>query len=275
MSKVNFIPSVMIPRKLIRPNAWNPNTMNADTFHEVVSNIEELGFVQDVVIAPLPDEEALESGYQFRIVDGEHRFDALSLFDEIEEIPCKIVDIPEDNQKFQTVKLNKLRGKMDQKRFNSLVKDLMQRYTFEEVAQHMAFTDPSELEALIGNARDTLPTNEMKTEFDKARGEIKTVDDLTMVLNRLFTQFGDTLPFNFMVLDFGGKEHLWVRLDPGEFRRIQSKARDCIAHGVTFDSVLARVLTILPVDKFIKSHRDFLKEPSDDDVSKGKIFQID
>jgi hypothetical protein len=279
---VEYRETVLIPRRLIRPNEWNPNVMAADLFNEVNKNIEELGFVQDVIVAPLTKEQQGDSGYEYRIVDGEHRFDALGLLgmeieidgEMVEVVPCKVVDIPEDDQKFQTIKLNRLKGKMDLKKFNNLVRDLMQRHTFEEVAEKMAFTDPTELEGMITQTRDSLPP-EMREEFDKAKGEIKTVDDLSLVLNRLFTQFGNTLPCNFMILDFGGKQHLWVRMEPRDYKMVVGKARECMAHGVTFDSVLSRVMVVLPVDKFICGHRDFLKAPEPESASKGNVFELD
>ena len=194
---VIFPEVVVIDRSKIRPNTWNPNEVDADLFNELVQNIEEFGFVQPIVVAPLP-----EGGeYEFQITDGEHRFDGLGTLG-VDEIPCVVMAVDEDTQKFQTVKMNRLRGKFNQKKFTALVRDLMNRYTFEEVAARMAFTDPTELESMIENVRATLEDPEMKKEFDKAKDEIKTVDDLSSLLNRLFTQFGDTMPANFMILDF-------------------------------------------------------------------------
>lgn len=135
----------------------------------------------------------------------------------------------------------------------------------------MAFTDPTELSMMIDSTRDSLPPD-MRDAFDKAKGEIKTVDDLSLVLNRLFTQFGDTLPFNFMILDFGGKEHIWLRMEPGEHRMVKERARECMAHGVTFDSVVTRLLSIAPIDRFVQAHRDFLKEPVTESASRGSVF---
>lgn len=280
---IEYVETVLIPRHLIRPNEWNPNVMNADIFNEVNKNIEELGFVQDVVVAPLSKEQQGDTGYEYRIVDGEHRFDALGVLGgvvveingEMEEVvPCKVVDIPEDDQMFQTVKLNRLKGKMDLKKFNNLVTDLMKRHTFEEVAEKMAFTDPTELSMMIDSTRDSLPP-EMKDAFDKAKGEIRTVDDLSLVLNRLFTQFGDTLPYNFMILDFGGKDHIWVRMDPRDHRMVLGRARESMAHGVTFDSVLTRLLSVVPLDRFVEGHREFMKEPDLSQSSRGSVVDAE
>ena len=270
---VDIFETVLIPVAEIRPNEWNPNVMTSDLFNELSANIDEVGCVQDVVVAPLPVEEAELTGFKYRIVDGEHRFDVLKLLD-VEEIPCKVVEITEDDQKFQTVKLNRLRGKFDQRRFTALVRDLMNRYSFEEVAQKMAFTDPTELEGMMSHARDSLP-DEMKDDFDRAKDEIKTVDDLAMVLNRLFTKYGDTMPAHFMILDFGGKDHLWIRMENREYKTAVRQARECLANGITFDSVMARLLTIIPMQTFIEQHRDFLKEVDVCDASKGTVVGVD
>jgi hypothetical protein len=270
MPEIDLPEQVLIPMDKIRPNQWNPNEMPSDLFDELVRNFEEFGFVQPIIVRPLSKEEADLSGFDYEIVDGEHRYDGLRLMD-VDEAPCIIRVLDSDAAKFQTVKMNRLRGKFNQKRFDSLVRDLMTRFTFDEVAEKMAFTDPSELEALIGRTRDALPTDEMKEEFDKAKEEIRTVDDLAMILNRLFTQFGDTLPYNFMVLDFGGKDHIWVRMQARDYRNILSQVRECMAHGVTFDSVLTRLIVELPVARYITSRRDFLEEVSDEAASRATV----
>jgi ParB/RepB/Spo0J family partition protein len=270
MPKIEMPDVVLIPRALVRPNPWNPNEVAPELFNEIVSNIEELGFVQPIVVAPLDD----GSEYKFQIIDGEHRYDALMLFseEEVAEIPCIIRDMDVDSMKFQTVKLNKLRGKLNIRKFNTLVQDLMERHSFEEVAERMAFTDPTELEELLINARESLPTSEMKEEFDKAKEDIKTVEDLSLLLNRLFTQFGDTLPGNFMVLDFGGKNHIWVRMREGDYRNVMAKAREAMLEGYTFDSVLMHMLVIIPVHTFIEKYSDLLEEVPDEQGTEGTVI---
>ncbi len=261
---------VMVPRNEIRPNPWNPNSMDPDIFNELVSNIETDGFIQPIAIGPIEDDP---EGYKWEIIDGEHRFDGLVILD-VEEIPCYVRNIDEDKRKFLTVKMNRLRGKMDRKKFTKLVEDLMQRHTFEEVAEQMAFTDPTELEALMESTRESLPTKEMRDEFDAAKKDIKTVDDLSLLLNRLFTKFGDTLPANFMILDFGGKEHIWVRMERNQYQTIREKAREILGHGYTFDSFIAHLLTVVPVERTIDKYKDFLAEAKAE-ASSGDVVDID
>lgn len=258
--KIEIPEVVMLPKDKIRANPYNPNVVSADIFNSIVENIEDFGFVQPIIVAPLPKKDK----HDFQIIDGEHRFDALCLLD-VSEIPCIIKSVSLDEQKFQTVKMNRLRGKMDLKKFTALVEDLMAKYSFEEVAEYLAFTDPTELEQMIESTRESLPTDELKEEFDKVKNDIKTIDDLSIVLNRLFTSFGSTLPANFMILDFGGKNHIWVRMRKGDYRKILGKAREVLSHGHTFDSFLSRILSVIPVEKAIDKHKTFLEEAMPDD----------
>jgi len=242
--------------------------MSPEEFDLLAENIDDVGFLDPILVVPLPNGK-------FRIIDGEHRFEQQRLSDAA-LVKCVVADpeiLDETKQKFQTVRFNKIRGKLNYKKFNELVEDLMQsgEYTYDELAHELGFADEDEFEAMLDSARESLPSEEMKEEFDKAREEIKTVDDLSLVLNRLFTKYGDTLPANFMILDFGGKEHIWVRMPPREYKKIKDKVRECMAYGYKFDSVLSHMLTILPVGKFIEKYSDLLEEV---DVSQGTMTDV-
>ncbi len=263
VASIDMDPADNVDIDEIRPNAWNPNELDPDMFNSLVENISDIGFVQPIIVAPLVDDV---DGYKYRIIDGEHRFEAAKLLG-MDQIPAYLRDIDDDDQKFQTVKMNRLRGAFNQKKFSVLVRDLMERHSFEEVAESMAFTDPTELEMMIDNARDSLPTKEMQDAFDQAKDEIKTVDDLSLILNRLFTRFGDTLPYNFMVLDFGGKEHLWVRMQPHMYRHILAKARDCMEEEITFDSVVMSLLMATDLKQYITEFPEDLVKAESENTS--------
>lgn len=156
--------------------------------------------------------------------------------------------------------MNEIRGKMNGTKLAALAKGIKDEtgMSYEDIAFQMGFTDYDAFESLISAARETLP-DEAKGEFDKAKSQIKTVDDLNLLLNRLFAKYGDTLPYNFMVLDFGGKKHLWVRMKADEYKRVTNKAREVMTRGYTFDSLLARLVLTCDLDKFIETHADFLE----------------
>jgi ParB/RepB/Spo0J family partition protein len=271
MSETTMMPTIVaIPRDKIRPNEYNPNEFNDDIFNELVKSIEEFGVIQPLVVGPLPEEDE----FDYEVIDGEHRWTALDVL-EVAELPCIIADIDQDRRKFLTVRTYKIRGKFNHEKFRDLVSDLMERHSFEEVAEQMAFTDPDELSEMIAAARDSLDDPGMKKDFDKAKGEIKTVDDLTQLLNRLFTRFGDTLPANFMMLDFGGKKHLWVRMKKEEWQKVQDAARDVMALGYTFDSYLSNLLANVPTEKWVEKHKGTLEEVSEDEGTLSSGADID
>jgi len=260
MTEIEIPEVVMLKRSSIRPNDYNPNEFQDDTFNELVKSIEDFGVVQPLIVGPLKNDA---KGFEYEVIDGEHRWTALDIL-EVPEVPCIVKDIDEDRRKFLTVRTYRIRGKFNMRSFTKLVEGLMDKYSFDEVAEQMAFTDPDELQEMISAARETITDPELRRAFDKAKDDIKTVDDLTNLLNRLFTRFGDTLPANFMLIEFGGKNHLWVRMRKGDFSKIRERARDVMAEGVTFDSFLSHLLTTVPVSKWVERHRDLLESIPED-----------
>lgn len=261
----------VVPIDLIDANEWNPNEMDDSKFNQLAEDLAgDTGFLQPVLLIPKEDGRLM-------IIDGEHRWTGAKLMD-YEKIPAVICEgelsSNEDLQKFSTMRMNMIKGKLNQRKFRDMLMGLTEKYSIEELAEQMAFDDSEYIQKVIGDARNSLPTTEMKQEFDKAKKEIKTVDDLSNVLNRLFTEFGDTLPANFMVLDFGGKEQLWVRYeDKKRFKRMKEKARVCLANGVTFNSVMSFLAEQI-TDGFIDEYRDKLEPLLEDDNERSDIDDL-
>lgn len=229
-------------------------------------NIDDVDFLSPILVVPLPDGT-------YRIIDGEHRFEAMQLSGAT-EIPCILADperLDELAQKFQTIRMNKIRGHLNKSKFVDLVEDVIKEAELgsEEIAHKMGFVDFDEFSTLCEAARESLPDG-AKGEFDKAKDEIKTVDDLNILLNRLFAKYGDSLPYNFMILEFGGKHHIWVRMPVSEYKRVSNMSREIMSKGFTFDSVLSRMLSLLNIDDFLKTHSDLLENigaPDEKEIS--------
>ncbi len=260
---------VEVPISDIEPNQWNPNEMSAEEFNMLSENISDVDFLDPILVVPLPRGDGEEQ--RFRIVDGEHRFEQQRLMDS-EMIKCVIADperFDEDTQKFQTVRMNKIRGSLNKQKFTKLVEDLMTsgNYDLGELAHEFGFTDTDEFEAMVATARDSLPDEDMKKEFDKVKDEIQTVDDLTAVLNRLFTRYGDTIPHHFMVMDFGGKDHIWLRMRPAHLQMVKEFGRDCVEGACTMDSLVMLLMEKAQphIQALIKKHRNELDEPDEID----------
>lgn len=250
---------VKIPVGKIHPNDWNPNVLSDVMFNRLVDDVQRLGFLQPVLVTP-------ENDGTYRIIDGEHRYEVAKLVD-MEEIPCVVVDgalaTDETQQKFQTMRMNMIRGNVDKRKLASLVSELAEELPVDEIAESMAFDNVDALRALIEDTRKDLPP-EMRKEFDKAKEEIKTVDDLSLVLNRLFTKYGGTLPYNYMVMDFGGKEHIWVRLSRNDLDAVRGYAETARENKVTFSSVVMAALKNCASADYVAEHRAELEEVKED-----------
>lgn len=251
----------MIPVEMIDPNPWNPNEMDDKTFNALVQDISSDGFLQTITVIPYVHPKTGE--HRFMIIDGEHRFEAMKLADQ-PEVACIVsrgtLSTDQYAQQVKTVRMNKLRGNLNSQKMRSLVESILEGKEISEVADDLLYGDPSELEALIGQARKTLPSEEMKKDLDKAKSEIRTVEDLSNVLNRLFTKYGDTVPYHYMVVEFGGKSHLWVRLgSQAEFTKIKLLADMCRAKDVRFDKILIWLLETYLTEPWVEENKAFFE----------------
>ena len=57
---------VSIPIGAVRPNDWNPNKLDDVNFSRLANDVQELGFLQPILVAAQQDGT-------YRIVDGEQR----------------------------------------------------------------------------------------------------------------------------------------------------------------------------------------------------------
>lgn len=251
-----------VPIEQIEANPWNPNEMDEATFNMLVDNLVGAGMNQTVLLTPVRDAVGNSIPNRYRLIDGEQRYQALKMTSAA-TIPAMIVEnLNEDEQRFQTMRMNKLRGELNQKKFQKMVDEFLNKgYSVPELADHMGFTDEDAFTALLDDLSDGLD-GQVKKEFDKVKHEIQSIDDLTIVLNKLFSKYGDTMPYNYMVLDFGGKKHLWVRMGGSrEFKEFRDKLQVCQEHDVTVDSVLMSLIRRGLKPAFIDTVRAELKAP--------------
>ena len=60
---------------------------------------------------------------------------------------------------------------------------------------------------------------------------MKTVDDLSRILNEMFSRYGDTLKHNYMVFQYGGKTHLWVMMNDKLKKKLIDQVTEEIKSG--------------------------------------------
>lgn len=258
----NIFESRLISVNDICPNDWNPNEMPAFAFEQLVEDVATLGFVQPILVVETGDG-------RYRVVDGQHRLEAAKLCD-YTHVPAIVISDTEmagdeDWQKFQTVRMNKLRGKLNKQKFKRLVEDLLTRHPADEVMDRLAIEDPSYINDIVEKTRGSLPSKEMQQEFDKHRDEVKTIDDLNALLHKLYLEYGDTLDHGYMVFDLDGKDYIWVRIDNKEdFDKLKEKVEMVREAGYSLPQVFACLLDFI-TDDFLQSLSEKL-QPVNEEV---------
>lgn len=217
--------------KLI-PSEENPQIMSPEEFNRLVKSIQTEGFDENLLVVPM------DGGF-YKIVSGEHRWRAAKVLN-IRKVPCVVKTYDDDKRKFELVKRNVLKGKLDAKKFIDLYNQLSGKYPKEIIKEMMAL-EAKELDKLIGTVKESLPP-ELQKKLEEARDEIKTIDDLSLVLNKMFSEYGSTLDYNFMILDFGGKKHLWVRLNEGNWSKLTKIADYCKNSKKDINEVLNQMI---------------------------------
>jgi hypothetical protein len=228
---------VEIPIDKVVPNIWNPNVMDEKEFNLLVQNYQKLPGAVPITVVKKNDGT-------YMIIGGEHRWKAARLTGEktIRAVVYKEGEIDEDLAKFQTMRLNMIHGKIDPKKFVDMYMGLSGKYSEEVLKESMGFINQAEWDRLLSKVKQGLPTKDLKERFDQVKEQIKTMEDLSTILNRLFAEHGSSLPYNFMVFDFGGKENLWIRMDKPLFSTMKMVSNECVLNKVTLDAVLNEVL---------------------------------
>lgn len=225
----------MIPIKLLVEAEWNPQKMNDKEFNALVENLRDVGVIDPVQVSPLPDG-------RFRVIGGNHRLQALRVL-EYDQVQCVLCDdFDEDMQKFQSVRLNVIHGKLDAERFIKLYEEMGRKYGEHVVVDLMKITDEKALKCLIKDVKAGLPP-EMAKKLDEAKKEIKSVDDIGSILNEIFSKSGDTLARGFLVFSFGGKEHHYVEMDKQLLKRVKYLEELAVAREETLSNIFNRVMS--------------------------------
>lgn len=145
--------TIMVETESIKPNAYNPNSMDESQFASLVSDFQENGWVGQPVIV----------NEQNVIIDGEHRW-RCAKFLGYEKVPTvKFNPKDEDHQKMLTIGWNAKRGEMSPARLAEIIQDLNQRHTLEELSSKMGFSMDDIRERLAS----TMVTAEFMEEIKK------------------------------------------------------------------------------------------------------------
>lgn len=220
---------------LVDENPLNPNKMSGRQFDLLVANIAETGFTEAVVVRPVDG--------RYRIISGHHRFKAAQYLN-YQKIPVAInhdPDLSDAAEEFQLIKMNAIKGKLDPTAFVKLYEKHAKDHSDADLQDLFGFADEDEWKKLVEQTGKSLP-KELQKKFKEAAAEIKTVDGLAKLLNHLFTIYGDTVPYGFMVFDTGGEKHIWLRITKKTHDHLSLLGDFCIESGRTMDDVMGSIL---------------------------------
>jgi len=239
VGKTGSLERVFVSTLALEPNTLNPNTMSDAEFNLLCDNIEKMGMTDPILVRPL------DAG-RYRIVGGHHRWEVAKLLG-FKDVPCTVItdpDFDEDQEKFQVVRMNTIRGHLSPDKFMQMYLSLSSKYADSIMAESFGFADEAEFKKLVSTVKKGLP-KELQEGFEAASAELKTIDDLSKLLNHLFTTYGSTLPFGYMLIDFGGRDSIWLRMSSETRKAVLSVCKTCVDHKRTVDDILGGLIQML------------------------------
>lgn len=230
-----------IPVDKIVPNEWNANEQDDKNFGLLVEDIAETGFIDSVTVVPMEDGT-------YRLIGGEHRWRAARALGEL-EIPALILRGDkwkhEDLQKFTTVKMNIIKGKLNPQKFAALYNEMAEKYGTEQLQKLFGFTSKSALQkvlkGVVSGAKKSLP-KEMHKELEERAKNAKTAEDLGVIVQELFAEYGDTMNQSYMILSHGGQEHLYIRMDDDLRKAMDKVMIYCDYTKTDINSILSEIV---------------------------------
>jgi len=240
MDKTQALERKDLAVELLIPNADNPNKMRPREFDLLCDNMEKTGITDPILVRPV-------EGGRYRIVGGHHRFDAANFLG-FAKVPCTIItdpDFDEEAERFQLVRMNVIRGRMDPQAFYDLYSKVADKYSDDILQDAFGFAEEAEFKKLIEQTSKSIPDEGLRKRFKEAAKEIKTIDGLARLLNELFTRYGDTLPYGYMVFDYGGQRSVWLRVEGKTLEAFDVLGEICIERQRTIDDLLGRLLQLI------------------------------
>ena len=224
---------VDLPVGEIEKNTENPNKMSSRAFDLLVDNIQRTGITENIVV------RKLDNG-RYRVVSGHHRFDAACYLG-FETVPSTVIDDPafdDEAETLQLLRMNAIKGKLDPEKFVQIYDKFASLYSDADIQDMFGFSDEAEWKKLVNATAKSLP-KDLQKKFKEAAEEIKTVDGLAKLLNTLFTKYGDTAPYGYMVFEYGKEMNLWLRMSKKTFGHVELIGDFCIQNNRTIDDFFA------------------------------------
>lgn len=193
----------------VHPSGWNPNEQDETTFNELTKDIETDGFDEPIIVV----EDDAEPG-TYRITSGEHRWKAMKVLGRA-KIPVIVKKgWDEVTQKIKTVRRNLLKGALNPQKFTKLVNDIKRVYDVDhaKLSREMGFVDEKEYWRAYKEEKQERDDSTQGI-LQETRKELTMIDNLSVVLNEIFSQYGETVPQSFIFFVHKKKIHLLVSME--------------------------------------------------------------
>jgi len=201
------------------PVEENPNQQDGATFGALVRNIQEVGFVEPLLVRR-------RTGGGYDIVAGEHRWRAARVL-AMQRVPCIVVDgLSDDQVRMLLVRMNVLRGQLNPFKFTRLFNQLRKRYDPDYLRSQMGLTSETAFKRLYQDVRRALPP-EVTRRLDETKEEIQDVEGLARAIQRIMAEFGADLDCHFIVFQFGGQQHLLVQASNRTWANLERIVAEC------------------------------------------------
>lgn len=224
-----------LPVEDLIPDDDNPNEMDEATFDQLVEEIREQGFDEPIQVRRHP---TIEGKYQ--IGSGHHRTKGAIVLG-MTHVPAIIKEWTDREIKVALVKRNVLRGDTNKTKLVSLYRELAKGKDAIQVQRELGYTNPKRFEAMYEQAEKSLNPKQRK-KLAAAKETIKSVDDLSSVLNKIFKESGSELDKGYMVFSFGGKKHHYFQIGAATEVSLQSIIKHCEENDLQYTDVMERIV---------------------------------
>ena len=238
ITKTKALLRLTVPVGQLLKNVDNPNKMSKRQFDLLCDNLDKTGLTDPILVRHIAADKP--GPQRYRIVGGHHRYDA-AVYLGFDEVPITVITDPgfdEEQEKFQLVRMNAIHGKLDPAAFYNLYSQLSDKYSEEILQDAFGFAEEAEFKKLIAQTAKMLPDKAQQDKFKEAAAEIKTIDGLSALLNKMFTQYGDTIPHGYMIIDYGGQQSMWLRVGKKTMDALGVVGLMCVDKHRTMDDII-------------------------------------
>lgn len=224
-----------IPVKELFEAPGNPQTQTSTVFNNLIEDISEDGFDQPINVV------ARESG-GYTVIDGNHRLRALKYL-AYEKVPCIVrTDWDEVKAKIKLIRRNLLVGELDKGKFTKYIDDFTDRYKIpaDMLPSMMGFENEEAFLAMYNQAREI--SEEDLERLGGGKVELRLIENLTAVLNQIFSEFGESVPYSYIYFYYGKKLHTLIQSGPIMKKALEAVSAKCLDEKKDINEVLPDII---------------------------------